>query len=151
MLKIHFSAIPEADRDPDIKHTLVNDPEAQKALLAWLVRGCIDWQQRGGGREGLAPPESVKALTNAYRAKQDALGEWWDDMLATVAELNEGAFVATKILRQNYDQWCNENGARPVQSRRFAAYLESKGLVSDRAGGNRCWRGINMDEGASAG
>ena len=151
MLKIHFSAIPEADRDPGIKYALMNDPEAQKALLAWLVRGCLDWQQHGGGREGLAPPESVKALTNAYRAKQDALGEWWDDMLATVAELNEGAFVATKMLRHNYEQWCHENGARPVQSRRFAAYLESKSLSNTRAGGDRGWLGINMDEGASTG
>ena len=125
MLKIHFSEIPEAERDPGIKDALVNEPEAQKALLAWLVRGCIEWQQRGGGRKGLAPPESVTALTDAYRVKQDALGEWWDELLATVAEPDADASAPSSQIRQNYEQWCEENGARAVHAKRFADYLES--------------------------
>ncbi len=101
------------------------------ALLAWAVAGCIDWQAKGGGRNGLAPPEAVKMATAEYRVRQDTMGDWWEDLLV------ESALIITEFtpgaeLRSNYEKWCNENGASPVFNGRFNRYLESKHLVNDR-------------------
>ncbi|MBV9452643.1 MAG: hypothetical protein JOZ19_00760 [Rubrobacter sp.] len=47
-------------------------PEKLKAelpgILAWAVRGCLDWQ-----KNGLGEPEEVRAATEAYRAEMDVL------------------------------------------------------------------------------
>jgi putative DNA primase/helicase len=40
-------------------------------ILAWLVRGCLAWQERG-----LDPPECVKAATDEYRQESDPLADF---------------------------------------------------------------------------
>lgn len=141
MMKLQFTVIPEAQRDPSVKRTLIDDPDARSALLSWTLTGCADWQARGGGRKGLAPPNAVESATAAYRAKQDTLGDWWEDLLTTHA-LDQDAFTPTSELRRHYDSWCDANGASPVYTTRFNGYLESKGLVKDRKNSARGWRGI---------
>ena len=144
MMKLHFAVIPEGQRDPLVKRTLTEDQEARSALLAWAVAGCIDWQARGGGRIGLAPPDVVTAATNAYRVKQDSLAEWWGDLLACDAELNGSEWETVGAMRGHYDDWCKENSAAPVYIKRFNAYLESKGLQQKRVSKERRWFGIKM-------
>jgi len=51
--------------------------EAQ-GILAWAVRGALEWQERG-----LEPPKTVQAATDEYRRESDPLAE----------------FVATKCIR----------------------------------------------------
>jgi len=40
-------------------------------ILAWLVRGTLDWQ-----KTGLAPPQSVQDATNIYREDENYLGQF---------------------------------------------------------------------------
>ncbi len=145
MMKIPFAVIPENLRDPEVKKMLTNDPEVRSALLSWTVKGCLDWQKRGGGRIGLAQPEAIKAATEAYHIKQDSLAEWWDDLLSSDAQLDPLQYASARDLRQHYDEWCPMNGIHPVYGTRFAQYLESKGLQwKRRTGGTRTWDGIKM-------
>ena len=145
MLKLKFAAIPKEHRDPNIKRTLTGDPAARSALLAWALAGCLDWQTRGGGRIGLAPPEAVEAATAEYRLKSDTLNEWWEDMLATDGELRADGVTTSESLRRHYENWADSNGAARVFSARFATFLQSKGLSSHRGtGGVRVWRGVNL-------
>ena len=145
MLKLHFDAIPETQRDPSVKRTLIEDPAARSSLLAWLVAGCLDWQARGGGRIGLCPPDSVQQVTDAYRCKQDTLAEWWDDLLAGDAELLPLEMTPVGALRRHYEEWCAENGAMEVYVKRFNSYLETKGLEKRRGtGGAKRWHGIKL-------
>lgn len=55
-------------------------PEALKAeapgILAWLVRGCLEWQ-----RTGLATPLAVKMATEEQRASDDIYQDWIDECL----------------------------------------------------------------------
>lgn len=44
------------------------------AILAWMVRGCLEHQQFG-----LQPPDEVKKATEDYRKEQDSLGEWLEN------------------------------------------------------------------------
>jgi putative DNA primase/helicase len=146
MIKLNFTAIPAADRDPVIKRMLTTDAATQSALLAWAVAGCLDWQKRGGGRIGLAPPDAVMAATEAYRVKQDTMAQWWDDLLANDAKLDRYGKATRKEVREHYESWCDENGAAPVFVKRFIAYLEGKGLQIGRtADGARGWLGLDMN------
>jgi len=145
MMKLHFTAIPEKLRDPAVKRALMEDSAARSALLNWALAGCLDWQKQGGGRIGLAPPDSVSAMTNAYRTKQDTLSEWWKDLLATSAKLQSDESATKASLRKNYDDWCDDNGATAVQPKRFSTYLQGKGLESiRRTAGVGHWKGIML-------
>lgn len=146
MIKLRFEVIPEAERDPAVKRALFSDPDARSALLAWALAGCLDWQTRGGGRKGLALPASFQALTEAYRQKQDVLGQWWDDLLASDAKLNPTGRATATALRRHYEDWCKENGERAVASLRFAEHLRAKGMTNEKgAKGVRYWRGVEME------
>jgi len=53
-------------------------PEKLKAeapgILAWLVRGCIEWQ-----RQGLNPPEIVRSATAEYRHEEDHIAAFLEE------------------------------------------------------------------------
>ncbi|KAB2912483.1 MAG: hypothetical protein F9K30_20700 [Dechloromonas sp.] len=145
VIKVHFEVVPVEKRDPRVKEALANDPGARSALLSWCLKGCLDWQRRGGGRVGLAVPDSVMAITNEYREKQDLLGEWWSELMATDGKMMPGGQTGGGLIRWHYERWCKEQGATPVQAKRFRAFLEGKGLKPHRSAGIRGWEGIFMD------
>lgn len=43
-------------------------------ILAWLVRGCLEWQ-----RDGLNPPKKVTEATEQYRRNEDLLADFIDE------------------------------------------------------------------------
>jgi putative DNA primase/helicase len=144
ILKLHFEVVPPEKRNPEIKTSLATDPMARSALLSWCLKGCLDWQARGGGREGLAAPECVLAVTDEYRAKQDILGEWWKALLVD-ATLGEHEVAFGSMLRGHYENWAREFGTTPVQGKRFREFLIRQGLKEYRDANNRGWKGIKLD------
>jgi len=143
ILKIHFEAVPVQDRDPTVKEALASNPEAQSALLAWAVRGCLDWQARERGRKGLAPPSFVLNETEEYRKKLDALGQWLEDALAEGGVRSPNVSTLRSTLRRHYEEWCDDNGSHACSTPRFASFLEREGFESVRgSGGVRRWKGI---------
>ncbi len=99
-------------------------------ILAWLVRGCLEWQKHGLG----APPKAVKDATEAYRKESDVIGEF----IADCCEVGEGRMVSSAALRERYEKWASENPEYPrLDHKAFASRLESKGFKRDRLGRNR--------------
>lgn len=43
-------------------------------VLAWMVRGCVKWQESGGSVGNM--PEKVRSDTDAYRTDSDMIGQW---------------------------------------------------------------------------
>jgi phage/plasmid-associated DNA primase len=128
--------IPEAERDP----MLVEKLRAElPGILAWAVRGCLAWQ-----RDGLRAPDAVREATAAYRAENDALGEFF--RLHTVFEPD--AKIARKDLREAYESFCRENGSEPFGAKRFAGRLREKGVKESgvRRGASivNGWKGVRM-------
>ena len=64
-------AIPRDKVVPNLSEILIR--EEGPAILAWLVKGCLDWQ--GGG---LQEPERVLSATAAYRVEEDAIADFLD-------------------------------------------------------------------------
>jgi putative DNA primase/helicase len=144
LVKLQFAAIPEAKRDVRIKELLASDDEAKSAVLAWAVKGSLEWQRAGRGRTGLRIPISISDATEAYRSKQDTLAAWWDE-LTTTAILCPTSWTAAKDIRGNYRQWCENEGVMEVSPPRLTAYLEKNGLKTYKgSGGTRGWLGISL-------
>lgn len=49
----------------------------RKGILAWAVRGCVDWYENG-----LGEPASVTAETAKYQNEEDVIQRWLDDRSA---------------------------------------------------------------------
>jgi putative DNA primase/helicase len=109
--------IPEHERDT----TLLERLRAElPGILRWAVEGCLDWQTRG-----LSEPDGVRGATAAYRAENDALGEFF--RLHVVFEAR--ASISRRELRRAYETWCTDNGHSPQAARRFSARLRESGVV----------------------
>jgi putative DNA primase/helicase len=63
--------IPEDEVDPRLPEKL---EEELDGILAWAVRGCLEWQ-----RQELGMPEEIKAATKAYREEEDVLARFLDE------------------------------------------------------------------------
>jgi putative DNA primase/helicase len=129
------SVIPEDERDRLLKAKLAT-PEEQAAVLAWAVRGCLEWQERG-----LDVPGRVASYTAEYRAENDALAAWIGD----ACELDPEASTPCGQLQDSYRGWCTANGEAPVSPREYGTGLEDRGLRRAKVdGGSRVWRGIRV-------
>jgi len=67
------------------------------AILAWLVKGCLKWQEA----KLLHPPESVKKSTEEYRKEEDYIGQF----LETACLRQSGARVNATDLYIAFTLW----------------------------------------------
>jgi P4 family phage/plasmid primase-like protien len=91
-------------------------------ILAWAVRGCLEWQ-----RIGLAEPERVRTQTEAYRRESDSAGEFVD----TRCVFERGSRIAKKKLRATYEEWCEDRGDAPLGAKRFMETLRRRAAQHD--------------------
>ncbi len=139
IVQIPFTEIiPEAERDPELKRRFKHDPDERAAILAWAVRGCLDWQEGG-----LQIPDRVRDYTAEYRAENDPLREW----LAACCTLEPGAVVSAKDLRESYKSWGEENGEETTSNKSMATALRAHGCTPDRDGRRRLWVGVKLVDG----
>jgi putative DNA primase/helicase len=68
-------------------------------ILAWIIRGCIEWQ-----KSGLNPPRSVLAAVEEYRLSQEPLAGFYEDRCVIKA----GAKAPLDELFGVYGSWCDE-------------------------------------------
>jgi putative DNA primase/helicase len=129
--------IPEAERDINFLEKLRAE---LPGILAWAVRGCLEWQ-----RDGLNPPDAVLLATESYREDQDVLGTFLDDRCL----LGPGYQVLSGELYRAYAAWCDQNAEKPMSRRELAGRLGERGCQKDRKGhgGKRAWRGIGLRDG----
>jgi len=109
--------IGEGEVDKDLPAKLERE---LPGILAWAVRGCLEWQHEGG----LVPPDEVREATAAYREEMDTIGAFLADY--TVKE--EGARVTSKVLNEAYNRWCAANAAQPISQAAFGRLLTARGF-----------------------
>lgn len=139
ILQIPFTVqIPIAERDPGIKAALRNPNLVGPAILAWAVRGCLDWRKRG-----LDIPGVVKTATEEYRTEMDSLG----DFLADCCVLAGYAKAKAGTIYKAYLDWCKANEENPISQRALGLQLTQRGLTSFKGtGGSRWWSGIALTD-----
>jgi putative DNA primase/helicase len=132
--------VPEEKRDKTLGDRL-RTTEERAGILAWMAQGCREWQ-----RAGLRPPDSVRAAVAEYRAAEDRLAPFLEEVTAA----SEHGQVPAGQLYAKYKAWAETNGERPMPKRSFGLRLEEKGYKPGRTtGGRRVWNGILLvDRGA---
>ena len=105
-------------------------------VLAWAVRGCLAWQEKG-----LGEPEEVRAATERYRLDMDVLGGFLRDCCVTD---ERAARIGSGPLYQAYDGWCHTNGERAMSKRAFGLRLVERGFTQARTKDERLWHGLRL-------
>lgn len=129
----------ERQRDP---HLIDSLKQELPGILAWLVRGCIDWQQRG-----LEPPPSILEATAEYRQDEDLYG----DFIAERCVLGEHMQSGSSQLYQEFREWFAETVSKrreaPSQKKFGEALGRRRGVerIKDRTG-RAAYRGIGLRE-----
>ncbi|WP_406717904.1 phage/plasmid primase, P4 family [Streptomyces althioticus] len=93
-------------KDPHLEETLRSE---RAGILAWLVRGAVDWYANG-----LQDPDSVRAAINEYREESDSLAGF----LPGVLELAPGRRLTNPQVWTAYEQWADANGTEAFKSGR---------------------------------
>lgn len=124
--------IPENERD---KHLVSKLQKEISGILAWAVKGCLEWQKCG-----LGTPEEVLKATNEYRNELDII----NDFITECCVLGSDYEVLTKDIYEKYKEWCEENGDSALSKRALTTCLREKSFKPARAGrsGTRGWRGL---------
>jgi putative DNA primase/helicase len=123
----------ELCQDKQLKDKLVAEREG---ILAWAVRGCLDWQ-----RHGLSVPKSVCDATVQYRDGQDVLGQF----LGECCQLNGDCRAKASDLYDRFKHWSDAMGEYVVSQRRFGEMLSSRGY--ERSVSNGTWyKGLRLKD-----
>jgi len=133
VLLIPFEMVFITDPDPAKPNERLADLDLAEKLraegpgiLAWLVSGCLEWQ-----RQGLNPPESVKAATRDYRNNEDTIKTF----LAERCIEGPTHTVRAGELYQAYRTWTESNGERPMAGNRFGRSIgELHDSIKDTGG-----------------
>jgi putative DNA primase/helicase len=107
-------------------------------ILAWAVKGCLAWQ-----RDGLGTAAAVTRATTAYRAEEDALGGFIEEC----CDLGDDYEIARLTLREEYEAYCRDVGARPLGASLLGRHLAERGIKKGQRPDGlrvRIYRGIRL-------
>lgn len=137
IIQIPFDVVvPEGERDPGVKETLKDVTVAGPAILAWLVKGCLEWQ-----REGLNAPSQILRATEQYREEMDPLSEFIAErcVLQPEARSNNGDIY------QEYRKWAEHAGIRrAISQKAFTTGLKARNFEQHSNGKTKFWPGIGI-------
>ena len=83
--------IPAGERDKELPDKLRRE---LPGIMAWAVRGCLDWQANG-----LGEPVEVSTATAAYRQEMDMLAEFLNDKCIQGQTASTSAGLFTRLCR----------------------------------------------------
>lgn len=119
--------IPPEERVKDLDKKLVT--AEGPGILAWLVRGCLEWQ-----RIGLADPRVITEATAGYRAEQNVLGRFFEEC-CVVQPGQEQIRVKASALYGAYRTWAEQNGEGYQTLTQFGRDLVKLGIQKKAANG----------------
>jgi len=96
--------------------------EELPGVLAWAVKGCVDWN--GGG---LGSAAAVERATAKYREETDVI----DRFFADVCVFGPDESVTKKGLFEAWENWCIENGEESGKQNSFTRTMSERGVVKN--------------------
>lgn len=102
-------------------------------ILAWLVRGCLEWQAHG-----LPMPSAIEEATERYRNSQDVLGAFLETECATGTDFR----VRISDLYGKYRTWCEGSGMKVATGTAFGRCMSERGFKKDD--GKRWYLGVML-------
>jgi putative DNA primase/helicase len=122
------------DVDPSLPDKLAAE---LPGILAWAVRGCLEWQEKG-----LGSPAVIKEATEDYRNEGDTISRF----IEAECECEETPeLVGSSELYNAYRAWCKLMAEYPFTHRRFSMELKKRGVKDDRlSSGHSAFKGIRL-------
>jgi P4 family phage/plasmid primase-like protien len=124
--------IPRHERDPQLLDKLRRE---LPGILAWAIRGCLKWQEKG-----LGEPHEVAEATSEYRQEEDFLAAFLADKCIT----DQKGVAYAGMLFEVYEQWCKDNGEQPETQKVFGSELRSRSFTPGKKHGKRAWFGVRL-------
>ena len=103
-------------------------------ILAWCVRGCLEWQ-----KTGLQEPESVTQATKNYRSEQDVLGAFLGEHTVEL----EGTRVRCGKLYERYRKWAESGNEDCLTMTAFGLAMQERGVQTITSNG-KSYLGIGL-------
>jgi len=122
------------DRDDNLRAKLMSE---LPGIQNWLVQGCLLWQ-----REGLNPPETVRAAVDEYRSDEDMLR----DFIAEHIVREPFANARHSETFEHYQNWARVEGISfTLSSKGLSKRMRERGFRESRAGdGSKVWMGVKL-------
>jgi putative DNA primase/helicase len=105
-------------------------------ILAWCVRGCLEWQQMGA----LDEPARVLEATGEYRREQDRLGAFIEEHI----EAAPRARTKAGELYTGYRLWAERAGESAMSLTAFGLELKDRGFIGEKKGGIKVYHDIRL-------
>jgi len=114
--------------------------QEESGILAWLVEGCLLWQQ-----QGLNPPKEITDATEEYRRNEDLLA----DFIEECCIVEPGAKEKASKLYGRFVSWYHANIGKKEKSGTWFGKLLSQRFEKNKSEGCVMYHGValNGDEG----
>lgn len=116
------------EQDPAVKVWLEESESAQRAILAWAVRG---WQDtvNAGRPGGVGRPEKSDDEAAAHLLQSDPARRFIEESL----ERTEDGWVDSATMYAAYETWCHaERIQKPLGPSKFVVALDERGVARER-------------------
>ncbi len=133
ILLVPFNEVFDGSRkDPTLPEKLSTEAAG---ILRWCVEGCLAWQ-----KDGLNPPEEVRAAVQEYRSSEDVIGRFVRD----VCVVGSSSFtVKFSDLYAALERWCDDTGDNRPGRKTVGQWLQDNGLEKFTSG-VAWYRGIGL-------
>ncbi len=92
-------------------------------------------------KQGLNPPKEVTDATKEYQKDEDIIGHFFDDRCL----LNPENHVRAGDIYKEYEEWCKNNGHKPMSGTRFGVRMKER-FKRERKGSSIVYYGIGLRE-----
>jgi putative DNA primase/helicase len=128
--------IPPEERDQALPEKLKLE---WSGILSWMIEGCLLWQ-----REGLNPPEAVRASTSAYFEEEDTVLRWFYEC----CKADGITRTASSRAYASYSAWATAARefvlSQKAFSERLAARAERLGLIKGQDRNGSYFQGLSV-------
>jgi putative DNA primase/helicase len=124
--------IPPKEQDKTLPERL---KEEWPGILAWAVKGALDWQE-----VGLHPPYKVQKATRDYQNEMDVLSGF----LSEHCVIDQIVEVPATELYEAYESWCKEEDESAMPKNEFGKALNERGFKVRKSMNTRIRCGIRL-------
>lgn len=136
-MRRRFNMLPFIHK-PELPDHMLEEKLKEEAprILAWALKGCMQWQQHG-----LARPDSVSVATDEYFDEQDTFGQWIEEC----CDLGHALWDTPTVLFKNWTAYAKTTGEDAGTQVSFWKRLQKIGMKRGRLpGGVRKIQGISL-------
>lgn len=124
LIELKISFIDNPDPQKPYQHPVDKTlPEKLKVeysgILAWLVRGYLEWQ-----KQGLNPPAEILDATNQYRESEDLLAEY----IKFACAVGDPLLYQVRVMDifNHHRNWCSKYGVTALDLKEFKHQMKRK-------------------------